>query len=184
MGLKDELTSPGQNRTKRIIGLAALVGFLASAAVHLTTFLGSRFAATMDSSVVALHVAIFPPFFAMVLALRAETKGIDKHAIQRKLASVPSWAKVLFIFFFLYTPVNFFRSLWMTGGARAEQSATGYVLTSHGQIIRHVTPEEALDNQAVETRMFSGHWMMFYLLPAMFFLARREPVVSVHRSDS
>jgi hypothetical protein len=179
MGFKDDLTSPGQTRTKRIIGMAALVGFIVSAAVHLSTFLGSRFAATMDSGVLALHFAIFPLFFAMLFSQRAETKGMDKRDVLLNLgASVPRWAKAVIIFFFLYTPVNFFRSMSATGGASAEQSATGQVLTSHGRVIRHVTQEEALENKAMQTRLFSGHWMMFYLLPALFFLARREPVLN------
>jgi hypothetical protein len=37
---------------------------------------------------------------------------------------------------------------------------------------------------AIQARMFSGHWMVFYLLPALFFLARREPGADLQRSDS
>jgi len=185
MGFKDELSSPGQNRTKRIIGMTALMGFILSAGVHLSTFLDTRFAATIDSPVLVLHVAIFPLFFAMLFAQRAETKGRDGREILLNLgASVPRWAKIGFIFFFLYTPVNFFRSMSETGGASAHPSETGYVLTRHGRIIRHVTEEEGLENRAIQARMFSGHWMVFYLLPALFFLARREPGVNVQRSDS
>ena len=184
MGFKDELSSPGPNRTKRIIGRAALMGFIISAAVHLSTFLDTRFAATIDSPFLALHFAIFPLFFAMLFAQRAEMKGMDKREVLLNVgASVSRWAKVGFIFFFLYTPVNFFRSMFETGGATAHPSETGYVLTNHGRIIRHVTPEEALENMAIQARMFSGHWMVFYLLPALFFLARRERVVNVHPSD-
>jgi hypothetical protein len=186
MRLLVHLASSGPNRAKRVVGLIALVGLVASVAVHLSTFLGGPFAARVDK-VYPLHIGIFPLFFALVFALRAEMKGMngmEKAELKRRLlGSVPHWGKVLFVFAFLYTPVNFFSTMAQTGGASAQQCRGEYVLTSHGRTVRKVTREEAMQHEMLMARGFSGHWMMFYLLPTLYFLARREPAAPGERTS-
>lgn len=175
MSIKDDLTVPGLNLTKRALGTLALLGFLASMTVHVLTFVPG-FAVTMHSPIWLLHVGIFPPFVALVFALRAEMKGVPPAEAKRHfLGLLPRWGKALFLVAFYYALVNFGLFMLRTGGASAERSGSGYVLTSHGRVVRHVTKEEALENEAQTTRGFSGHWMAFYLLPALYFLTRRQP---------
>jgi hypothetical protein len=178
----DQLTAPGPTRAKRALGGFALVGLVASLLVHLSTFLGAPHAPTMNSPIVVLHIAIFLPIGAMILALRSETKGKDPQEVKRLLLSgVPTWAKALLVVAFVYTPLNFLGTMQRTGGRSAEARGGEWVLTSHGRVVRHVTPEEAAENEALVTRGFSGHWMAFYLVPALFFLARRQPAAAGER---
>jgi hypothetical protein len=176
MRFLDELTSPGPNRTKRAVGLVALVGLVASIAVHVSTFLGTDVAATMNPAVaIPLHVGLFPPFFATVYALRAELKGADGRELMRHLRGmVPIWARVLFLVAFYYAIVNFGLFMVRPGGASVQQRQGETILTEHGRVVRKVTPEEAARHEVLVARGFSGHWVVFYLMPTLFFLARKE----------
>jgi hypothetical protein len=76
MHLLDELALPGSNRTKRAVGLVALVGFVASIAVHVSTFLGTDVAATMNPAIaIPLHAGLFPPLFVSLRLCETETRG-------------------------------------------------------------------------------------------------------------
>jgi len=174
MRLLDELTAPESNGTKRTVGLVALVGFIASVVVHVSTFLGTDVAATMNPAIaIPLHAGLFPPFFAAVFALRAELKGVDGRELKRRLLGiVPIWARVLFLVAFYYAVVNFGLFMVRTGGMSVQQRAGENVLTNHGRVIRKVTAEEAAQHETLVARGFSGHWMVFYLVPTLFFLSR------------
>ena len=44
-----------------------------------------------------------------------------------------------------------------------------YVLMSHGNLIGNLTLDDYLAMKRYQMRLFSGHWMFFYLLPALYF---------------
>ena len=131
MRLLDKLASPGSNRTKRAVGLVALVGLIASIAVHVSTFLGADVAATMNPAIaIPLHAGLFPPFFATVYALRAELKGVDGRELMRRLMRVvPIWARVLFLVAFYYAIVNFGLFMVRSGGASVQRREGETILT-------------------------------------------------------
>lgn len=176
MRLLDEIASSESNRTKRAVGLVALVGLVASIAVHVSTFLGTDMAATMNPAIaIPLHAGLFLPFFATVYALRVELKGADGRELMRRLVRmVPIWARVLFLVAFYYAIVNFGLFMVRSGGASVQQRRGETVLTTHGRVVRKVTSEEAARHEVLVARGFSGHWMVFYLMPTLFFLARKE----------
>ncbi|MGO4703257.1 hypothetical protein [Dyella sp. 2RAB6] len=41
---------------------------------------------------------------------------------------------------------------------------------NHGQLIREISATEYAGFKAEEVRGFSGHWMVFYFVPAAYFL--------------
>jgi hypothetical protein len=173
MAFTDDPSSPRPTRARLAVGLFALLGFLTSVTVHLLTFVPGL-AVTMHSPVVLLHVAMFPPFFALVLALRAEMKGVPSREAKRHLLNVlPRWGKVLVLVTFYYAVVNFGLFMLRTDGAATQRADGSFVISSHGRVVRQISREEAVENEARTARGFSGHWMVFYLLPAMYFLARR-----------
>ena len=45
-----------------------------------------------------------------------------------------------------------------------------YLLTSHGAVLRVLTEEQYHWYRALVVRGFSGHWMLFSLVPALFWL--------------
>jgi hypothetical protein len=49
-----------------------------------------------------------------------------------------------------------------------------YVLTSHGQVLAHLTAREYHLHRALEVRMFSGIWLLFYVISAIGLLFWRE----------
>ncbi len=174
-----DLSAPSWPRwLRRTIGLLAVAGFVASLVVHLLTF-APRAAVSMHSRIWWLHVAVFPLVLALILASRAGTRGLPRAEVNRRvLRSLPGWARLALLLALCYAIANFGLFMVNTGGAAASRSGGGHVLTVHGRVIRQVTEEEASRNEAETARGFSGHWMFFYLFPAVFFLARKEEAPS------
>ena len=131
----------------RVVVAVALVGFVASVAVHVLSF--EETGSPLGDGVFALHVGVFVVFAPVVLALveLGRQRGIglaDKQSQQRFLMdlarALPVWQKVALGAAFAYAMVNV--ALAFAGG-----------LDSASEV-----PME---------RMFSGHWMFFYLLSAL-----------------
>jgi hypothetical protein len=164
------------SRIESTFGGIALVGFAASAVVHLSTFfVAGASAATSTVIVGLLHIGLFPPFAAMVVSARAEVLGMAPSDVKRRVVeSLPRWARVLVMVAFYYALINFGVFMLRTGGADVQRRGDGFALVNHGRLVREVTRQEAQNHQILVTRGFSGHWMVFYLLPAVFFLARRD----------
>jgi hypothetical protein len=79
--------------------------FLASLAVHLSTFTGLDPQEAVPR-VMLLHLAIFPPFVAAIIYAR-QAAGRDKDALKRVIAQAPRRLRVLAGAFFAYAMVNF-----------------------------------------------------------------------------
>jgi hypothetical protein len=45
-----------------------------------------------------------------------------------------------------------------------------YLLLDHGKLIREITAGEYAAFRANQVRGFSGHWLIFYFVPAAYFL--------------
>jgi hypothetical protein len=151
------------------ISVVALLGFFASLIVHVTTFFG------VDPSkhapwVWALHFGIFVVFFPMVFAQR----GTKKEFWGKLNASLPRWGRYAVKALFAYALVNFALFLFLSKGGVPEESDGRYVLRNHGEIIRELSPEEYERQKAYVLRGFSGHWMVFYMVPALFFWYRKD----------
>lgn len=68
----------------------------------------------------------------------------------------------------VYTAVNFAVFINLMEGTPEVKNGR-YYLHHHGQIIREITEVEYGRFRAYEVRGFSGHWMLFSLLPMVFF---------------
>lgn len=142
---------PTYHQTK--LGGLALLGFVLSAIVHVLSYVGvavpDRFPAAW-----ALHVGIFPLFFPLVLQLRRWT-GTQWNwwagsGMRQLLRFFPAWAYALVIILWIYVPINFFY-------------AAGFL-----DVVRGNGHTGAL-SPVMTARAFSGHWLVFYLLPALYF---------------
>jgi hypothetical protein len=87
---------------------------------------------------------------------------------------MPRWARYTVKAFFAYAVINFALFFVLSKGGAAEERDGRYVLHNHGEIIRELSPEEYEQQRAYVLRGFSGHWMVFYLVPAVFFRYRRD----------
>ena len=135
-----------------------VVGLVLSAFIHVGSF--GRLVVPEDSGVFLLmHVGIFPLFFVFATRWRewqVSTSGkVNGWSYDLRsslpsaelLAHFPWWAIVFVLGLFIYTVINFFLALGMGFG--------------------HVASGGLTDAQ--RARLFSGHWMLFYAVPAVFF---------------
>jgi len=143
------------------LSLYGLTGLVTSILVHLGSY--TRSAIRPEHPLFwGLHVGLFPLFFLMVWRLRAwqgrrrGVLGLGGRQLRWRelLAYFPPWARVLATLLFLYVGVNFFVAI--------SHLPTGATVTMG----EPVTPERA----RYTVRAFSGHWLVFYGLPTLFFL--------------
>ena len=171
----------------RARGIISLVVFALSAVVHFCTFIPPipvSMAATWP-----LHLATMGVFAMMVFALVAEQKkqprrpatGLfgrwreaqrsSKEFQSRLLGAVPGVLRVACVLVFLYAIVNFALFMFlMEGGSPGIKDGQPY-LHHRGRKVRDLTMEEYRRLLAYEARGFSGHWMVFSLLPTVYFLS-------------
>jgi hypothetical protein len=153
---------------KRALSLVAFAGFFMSLLVHVTTFFG------IDPSkhvpfVWALHLGIFVVFIPMVIYQRPKLR---KNNWRIFIDAVPRWARYAVKGFFAYALINFALFFYLSGGGVPEVRDGRYVLHNHGKVIRELSEDEYELQNAYVLRGFSGHWMLFYLIPALFFWYR------------
>jgi hypothetical protein len=155
-----------------LVALVGLTGFVISLWVHVLTYLGIALQ-EHTSAVWLLHVGLFPPFFVMVIRLQRWNTGSSWFRTGfrwRDLAAyLPGWAIVSVVGLFGYAFVNFLL-------------ATSHLPAGAGATVTFGSDAPAGSHlQAIYTaRAFSGHWLIFYWVPALFFLyvpanARPEP---------
>lgn len=165
---------------KRVLAIIAFVGFFLSLMVHLTTFLG------IDPSkrapfVWGLHVGIFIVFIPMLIYQRSEPKGYNFGAF---MASMPNLARYAIVGLFVYAVLNFALFFLLSEGGVPHERDGKYVLDNHGAVIRELSEEEYELQKAYIVRGFSGHWMVFYLVPALLLWPRREEDLIVSQNHA
>ena len=74
--------------------------------------------------------------------------------------------------FFAYALINFALFFFLSKGGVPDVRDGKYVLHNHGQVIRELSEDEYELQKAYVVRGFSGHWMVFYLVPALVFWYR------------
>lgn len=137
-----------------------LIGFVIAVAIHIASYIGP----TMDSGsplFFAMHGAIFPLFFLMVFRMQGWSRrtagllGMHRQRLQWRqlLPYFPAPVRWLGIGLFVYAFVNFF------------------IATSHMPSASHSVPggADSAETMRWTVRAFSGHWMLFYLMPTLFF---------------
>jgi hypothetical protein len=137
--------------------LYGVFGLTASAIVHFGTYVGHGL--NPDHPLFwALHIGIFPLFLALLWRLRVWQSvrrgflGLKQRQLRWRelLRYFPPWVPPLVMLLFAYVLANFFFSV-----AQLPPSGSDTALT---------------DAQAMYTaRAFSGHWLIFYTIPTLFF---------------
>jgi hypothetical protein len=115
---------------------------------------------------------MFVVFLPFVLVMRKELRPNPSLAAIESL--FPVWARVLCVTTFVYALVNFALFASRSGGGNADILNGEYVLRSHGHVLAHLTESQYHLHKATEIRGFSGHWLLFYLIPCIYFWFRRE----------
>jgi hypothetical protein len=141
-----------------VLSLYGMLGFTASSIVHFGTYLGRGLSSDHPLFWV-LHIGIFPLFFVFVWRLRAWHRvrrgifGLKQRQFRwRELrAYFPAWVPPLVVLLFAYVIANFFL-------------ATGHLSQTGSP-----TPPTDAQPALYMARAFSGHWLIFYLVPTLFF---------------
>ncbi|MBB6241945.1 hypothetical protein [Rhodanobacter sp. MP1X3] len=149
------------------LGFAALAGFLISLAVHVEALMGVDIASSIPS-VWLLHAGVFVVFGPFVFFSRKDFVG--NQSLLSMAKGLPPWAAVLGGAIFVYAIVNFALFLLHSEGGNPTVENGKYLLMEHGALIRELTPTEFTALKANELRGFSGHWLLFYFVPAAYFL--------------
>jgi hypothetical protein len=146
--LPAEAESKLTNRMRTFFSIFAWAGFFASILVHAITFWGIN-AADYVPWVLVLHVGCFIAIIPL----------IGKDVWRDVVAVVPLWAKTLVVFFMAYAVVNFVLSFVLSEG-----------VANPGEL----SEQEYHLQLAYVLRGFSGHWMLFYFLPAVYSWYRND----------
>jgi hypothetical protein len=158
-----------------VFTLYGLTGLSLSGVVHFMSYSSSTIG-TRHPLFWALHVAIFPLWFAYMFHMRrwyGESEGIfgfrRRKLLWRELIPhFPSWVLPCLVVLAAYTFVNFF-------------VATDHLSTGTGGTI--TSSDSSADSALYTIRAFSGHWLLFYAIPSLYFLfvprnARASPAPS------
>ena len=178
----------------------AILGLIASAVVHVSTFFTDRLA--MDGGTWVLHIGVFVVWFPAV-ALQAAQANADKAKRDRKagqqscgggaqtgqaaeasggggknadgddiMRHAPRWLAALAAVCFVYAIVNFLVFFFLIREGEPRIRDGQYLLMEKGRVIRPLTEEEFHQKNRYKTRGFSGHWMLFYAAAATLLYAK------------
>ena len=75
---------------------------------------------------------------------------------------------------FLYALVNFTISLSLLSGGVPEQQGDSFHLTSHGKILKDLSPSEYHWYRAYQTRLATGHWMVLLFAAGVLWMTPRR----------
>ena len=99
------------------------------------------------------------------------------------LGFVPLPLRVTCAVAFFYACINFaLVTALMEGGSPSAENGNYYV-HSHGQKIRDITREEYQRFRAYEVRGFSGHWIVFSIVPMAYFLTVHPKLHQTTKSE-
>ena len=155
----------------RLLGIVALIGFACALFVHLLTFSEVEIELQMPK-VWFLHVGIFIVFLPFIISIRDNFGTNPTH--KELLSILPVWANLLVALTFAYAFVNFALFVLRSEGGSPDMRDGVYVLQSHGKFIRELSLAEFKAQQAYVVRGFSGHWLVFYLTPCLYFLFKGQ----------
>jgi len=158
--------------TQGLLRLGLYAGLTLFAAALFVNAL-SWFDLPLISVALVLFVLIFPLWFGAILAyLRYLKPFVPRQSDVWKpmLEGIPGWQRTLVLLLVAYVFINFFASIVVLPG-QPEQTSSGYVLMSHGDVVKRLSYSEYVHDLAIAARIFSGHTIVFALAAAGIFRA-------------
>lgn len=154
-----------------VLGITALIGFILALMVHVSALLGVDMAARFHG-VWLLQAVIFFVFIPFVFITRRDF-GTQPSLMQIS-AALPRWVVAMGLIILVYAIVNFLIFMVGTEGGSPTIRDGQYLLLEHGKLIRELTASEYRALQTNEVRGFSGHWLVFFFVPAAYFLGNKS----------
>jgi hypothetical protein len=150
---------------KRTVEGIAIIGFVLSLIVHLSSYFGFDF---IDRAPIfwLLHVLVFLPFGASIYYARRDPNHAEKNHDQAWRAA-PLWLRLAAGLCFAYAIVNIIVCIRGNEG-KPVREGDHYSMRDYTGRIHGITDREFHAYQAQVARGFSGHWMAFYLIALIF----------------
>lgn len=159
------------NSTKLILGITSIIGFAMALGVHIAALMGIDVAENFPA-VWTLHAGIFIVFIPFVFSSK-KSLGLKPTFVQIR-AAFPTWIVGMGVCIFAYAFVNFALFMLKTEGGNPSVVDGKFVLMNHGTLIRELTAVEYSAFKANEVRGFSGHWLVLYFVPFVYFMFYKE----------
>ena len=163
-------------RTERLFAAFAFLGLALSLLVHLSALMGIDVQAKVPY-VWLLHggaLLVFIPFVFLI------SKALPRRPSMAQMRAVfPDWALLLMAAATVYVAINFFLFLQTGQGGTPELVDGKFVLQVRGNVLKELSESDYVRLRANQVRGFSGHWLLFYFAPLMYFVFRKKPVVDV-----
>ncbi len=169
---------------QKALAVFSFFGFALSLIIHSFSVLGTNIISSNSLYFFLFHFLVFLPFGILVVVSQPQSK-LHKMTVGNDyqkwfFSPMPKWTKFAVYIFSGYVLLNFIFCLPMIATAKAKILDGKYVLIPIKKevvpqnIIREISPQEYELQTSYETRSVSGHWMIFYLMPALFFWYKRE----------
>jgi hypothetical protein len=143
--------------------ILAILGFCASAVVHVSTFL-NRLPAGV-SRAWPLHVGLLLVFIPALLSQRQDRRDRRQRSLREEYSHAPRWMLPPMVALFVYAIVNAAVGLVLmmaiSPGKIVERDGR-HVIVRQGVDVRPASEAEYQQDQARTLRLFSGGWMMIY----------------------
>ena len=147
----------------------SLSGFIAALAIHFLTVLGVNYFALSNYTFI-LHGLLFIPFFGMIISAKTNYPNLEKGGFNKLLFSnLPLYLNWFTKLVFVYAVLNFIFSISLLEEGSPTIKDGIYILENKGSYVRDISLSEYYSLKRMELRAFSGHWLVFFLLPALYF---------------
>jgi len=114
-----------------------------------------------------LHIGIFILILPVIFF-----KDRDKKVSNKSEEEKAGWITYLAVIFIIYMVFNFFFTIFYLKEGGEPQIINGkFLLQSHGKIIKELTQREYYAQLRYNIRLFSGHWMFFYMFITSSFIS-------------
>lgn len=163
-------------KSRKIIGTIAAVGFIISLSVHLLTYAHVDIL-EIGGYVWALHIGVLLLWIFLGRDLNKSSES-ELTLAERFFTHQPVWGPLIAVILIIYTGLNF--ALWfhnMKGGSPEIVNGKFLLVLKSGGTIG-LTESEYHVFRAYVVRGFSGHWLFFYFVPAVYFLFGKKPDLS------
>lgn len=151
----------------------SFIGFGICFVIHLATFLQTNLLIG-NLIVVLLHVGAIICMCIMVFSVLSSSdlryyKLNWSHSWNELFGLLPLWGQASILIFGLYAMINFYLVIGNIQPGSLDVLDGQYILRQDGQVVQELTANEYHLQQTYRARVASGHWMIFYLMPALFF---------------
>lgn len=153
----------------KLVGIVALAGFCAALSIHVRSILHLPVPEEAWPGC-PLSFALFAGVMLVFMPMISDANNgrLGRVSNSRIVAGMPTWVRVAIGACAVYVAINF---VWCTVGHGEKLHFVDGKAVAYMSGVSHVLSDgEYRDYLAWQSRMWSGHLLIFYLLPACYFL--------------